>query len=77
MVLLAKRYDDVMMKYITKLNVLKLLATELVLKAFLNDSNKKHVRVFSGNSTVMTYIILAHRNNNNTELRKCQLKRNF
>ena len=32
------------------INVLELLAIELALKAFLNNSNKKHVRIFSDNT---------------------------
>ena len=38
------------------LNVLALLAIELTLKAFLKDSNKKRVRIFSDNTTAVTYI---------------------
>ena len=45
--------DDEIHYHIT---VLELLAIELTLKAFLNDSNKKHVRNFSDNTTAVTYI---------------------
>ena len=38
------------------INVLELLAIELALKAFLKDSNKKHARIFSDNTTAVTYI---------------------
>ena len=38
------------------INVLELLAIELALKAFLKDSNKKHVRIFFDNTTAVTYI---------------------
>ena len=38
------------------INVLELLAIELALKAFLKDSNKKHVKIFSDNTTAVTYI---------------------
>ena len=38
------------------INVLELLAIELALKAFLKDFNKKHVRIFSDNTTAVTYI---------------------
>ena len=35
---------------------MELLAIELALIAFLKDSNKKHVRIFSDNTTAVTYI---------------------
>ena len=38
------------------INILELLAIELALKAFLKDSNKKHVRIFSDSTTAVTYI---------------------
>ena len=38
------------------MNLLKLLAIELALKAFLRDSNKKYVRILSDNTTVVTSI---------------------
>ena len=34
---------------------MELLAIELAIKAFLKDSNKEHVRIFSDNSTAVTY----------------------
>ena len=35
---------------------MELLAIQLALKAFLKDSSKKHVRIFSDNTTAVTYI---------------------
>ena len=49
MILIAKvggeRWSDDEIHY--HINVLELLAIELALKAFLKDSNKKHVRIVS------------------------------
>ena len=38
------------------INILQLLAIEFALKAFLKDSSKKHVRIFSDNIIAVTYI---------------------
>ena len=58
MILIAKvgegRWSDDEIHY--HINVLELLAIELALKAFLKDFNKKHVRIFSDNTTAVTYI---------------------
>ena len=35
---------------------MELLAIELALKVFLKDFNKKYVRIFSDNTTAVTYI---------------------
>ena len=35
------------------INILELLAIELALKAFLQDSNKKHIKVFSDDTTAV------------------------
>ena len=35
---------------------MELLPIELALKAFLKDSNKKHVKIYSDNTTAVTYI---------------------
>ena len=39
-----------------QINVLELITIELALKVFLKDSNKKHVRIISDNTTAVTYI---------------------
>ena len=53
MIFIAQRrrwFDDEIHYHI---NVLELIAIKLALKAFLKDSNKKHVRIFSDNTTAV------------------------
>ena len=51
---IGERWSDDKIHY--HINVLELLSIELALKAFLKDSNKKHVRIFSDNTTAVAYI---------------------
>ena len=50
---IGARFDD---EIHHQRNVLELITIELALKVFLKDSNKKHVRIISDNTTAVTYI---------------------